>query len=43
MTLGSATTPPADTKSIVPPAVSAEEWDLAQRIHRSMLPDDFRD
>jgi len=43
MTLPSATTPPAETKSIVPPAVSAEQWDLAQRIHRSMLPDDFRD
>ncbi len=43
MTLPSATTPRADTKSIVPPAVSAEQWDLAQRIHRSMLPRDFRD
>lgn len=29
--------------SKLPPAVSAEEWELARRIHRSMLPERFRD
>ena len=27
----------------VPPAVSADQWELARRIHRSMLPAQFRD
>jgi serine phosphatase RsbU (regulator of sigma subunit) len=32
-----------DRKPAAPPAVTAEQWELARRIHRSMLPDDFHD